>query len=393
MNLSRNLRLTLFGALYLAQGAVMSFFLTFNILYLGEAGYGPEDIGIFQAVLVVPFILKVFLGMLSDGVNLFGLGHRKPYIIVGLFIQAAVVLAAPVVPVGEGLELFALVLFVGATGMALYDTCTDGLALDTTPEEERGLVQGLMTGARAAGILIMLIVGGWLAENLGWTAYFWSIVVLTALPLPLVLMLKEDPALMRRRAFHWSAFKSLLRGGAVLLALLGFLQTLSLDGVLTFLSDYLRSVLNVSVGSIGMLVALSMVGRIIGALSNSRITDRIGHRQSLLVAIALTFLACVGLTLGGGVGVVGFFGLVFGVAYGYYTSVYAAVAMDLSDPHILASMFAIFMMFVNVGTSAGQSVSGMLTEAVGFKWMVLIMGAINLMNIPIVVGIFRRRQR
>ena len=80
MNLSRNLRFLLFGSLYAAQGAVMSHFLTFNILYLGEAGYGPEDIGIFQAILVIPFILKILLGMLSDGVNLFGLGRRKPWI-------------------------------------------------------------------------------------------------------------------------------------------------------------------------------------------------------------------------------------------------------------------------------------------------------------------------
>ena len=49
MNLSRNLRLLLFGSLYAAQGAVMSHFLTFNIVYLGEAGYGPGDIGIFQS--------------------------------------------------------------------------------------------------------------------------------------------------------------------------------------------------------------------------------------------------------------------------------------------------------------------------------------------------------
>ena len=67
--------------------------------------------------------------------------------------------------------------------------------------------------------------------------------------------------------------------------------------------------------------------------------------------------------------------------------------MDFSDPHISASMFAIFMMFVNIGTAGGQSVGGMLTERLGFSGMVLVMGAINLINIPIVIGIFRRTQR
>jgi len=392
MNLSRNLRFLLFGSLYAAQGAVMSHFLTFNILYLGEAGYGPDDIGIFQAILVIPFILKIFLGMLSDGVNLLGLGHRKPYILIGLLTQATVILLAPYISVAEGLGTYAALLFVGAVGMALYDTCTDGLALDTTPESERGLVQGIMTGARAAGILIMLVVGGWLAENLGWPAFFLSLVGLTLLPVPLALLVKEDPARMHRQKFQWSAFKAFGQGGVLLVALMGLLYSFSLDGVLTFLSDHLRAAMEVSVGDIGLLVALSMVGRILGAASNSWLTDRIGRRQSLFVAIGLAFLACVGLALGGGVGLIALFGFLFGLAYGYYTAVYAAVAMDFSDPHISASMFATFMMAVNLGTAVGQPVSGILAENLGFGEMALLMGAINLANIPIVIGIFRRRK-
>jgi PAT family beta-lactamase induction signal transducer AmpG len=392
MNLSRNLRLALFSGLYLAQGAVMSYFLTFNIVYLGQAGYGPDDIGIFQAILVVPFILKILLGMLSDGVNLFGLGHRKPYILIGLLTQGLVVFLAPQIPVAEGLELFALTLLLAATGMALYDTCTDGLALDTTPETERGLVQGLMNGARAAGILVMLLAGGWLVDNLGWRWYFYSIVILTLLPLPLVLMIREDPTQTRRQKFQWSAFKALGQGAVILLALMGFVQTLALDGVLTFLSDHLRAVLQVSVGNIGLLVALSMVGRILGAISNTWITDRVGHKPSLLVAIVLSFAAMFGLFLGGGITGIAIFGLVFGLAYGYFMAVYAAVAMDFSNPHILASMFAIFMMFVNIGTAGGQVMGGMLTERFGFNQMALILGIISLLNIPLVFGIFRRRR-
>jgi predicted MFS family arabinose efflux permease len=249
-----------------------------------------------------------------------------------------------------------------------------------------------MTGARAGGILIMLLTGGWLADTLGWPWYFYSLVLLTLLPLPLVLAVQEEPAQMQRQAFQWTAFRALARGPVILLATLGVLQTFALDGVLTFLGDHLREVLRVSLGNIGMLVALSMLGRIVGALSNSWVTDRIGHRQSLFVAIGLAFLACAGLALGGGGGVasVALFGFLFGLAYGYYTAVYAAVAMDFSDPHILASMFAIFMMFVNLGTAGGQTVAGMLTERLGFTRMVLVMGLVNLMTIPLVIGIFRR---
>jgi PAT family beta-lactamase induction signal transducer AmpG len=387
----RNFRLLLFSSLYFAQGAIMSYFLTFNILYLGEAGYSPADVGIFQAVLVLPFVLKIFLGIFSDAVNLFGLGHRKPYILIGLLGQMLIIPWMGGIPVAEGLGTFAAMAFIGSISMALYDTCTDGLALDTTPENERGLVQGLMTGARAAGILVFLLIGGFITENFGWPWMFYAVGLAAVLPFILALTLREDPAQMQRKAFKWSAFKAFGQGAVLLLAAMGFVYTIALDGVLTFLSDYLREVLLVSMGNIGLLVALSMVGRIVGAVSNSYVTDRIGHKQSLFVAIVLASLACFGLSFVGGVWPVGVFGFLFGLAYGYYSSVYAAVAMDLSDPHISASMFAIFMMFINLGTVGGQAMGGLLTERLGFNGMVLVMGVLNLASIPLVIGIFRKR--
>jgi PAT family beta-lactamase induction signal transducer AmpG len=393
LTLAKNLRLSLFGGLYFTQGVTLSFILTFNILYLGDAGYGPSEVGLLQGLLLLPFILKIFLGMLSDGVNLLGLGHRKPYILLGLLGQAAIIFLVPSISVAGGLGVYALALLLAATCMALYDTCTDGLALDTTPDEERGLVQGVMTAARATGILVVLLVGGWIVTNLGWPWYFYILALLLLGPVPLVLMVREDPAHTRRRAFQWSAFKALGQRSVLLVAALGILYAFTLDGVLTFLSDYLRQTMQVSIGNIGMLVALSMVGRIVGATSNTWITDRIGRRQSLFVAIALASLACAGLALGDSPSLVALFGFVFGVAYGYCSAVYGVVAMDFSDPHISASMFAIFMMFVNIGTAGGQSVGGMLAERLGFTGMVLVMGAINLINIPVVIGIFRRSQR
>jgi MFS family permease len=388
---SRNFRLALFGSLYFAQGAMMSYFLTFNILYLGEFGYGEADIGIFQAVLVVPFVLKIFVGMFSDAVNLFGMGHRKPYILIGLVLQGATVFVLAGISPANGLGGYAVLAFVASIGMALYDTCTDGLALDVTPEDERGVVQGFMVGGRAAGILALLLVGGQIVEVLGWRWVFYSVGLLVLLPMLLVWRVQEDLSHMHRQAFQWSAFKAFGRGAVLMLAAMGLIYSLAIDGIYTFLSDHLRDVMEVSIGSVGLLIALAMVGRIVGALSNSWLTDRIGHRQSLWVAVALTSVGSLGLALGGGVTMVAIFGFFFGLAYGYYTSVYAAVAMDFSDPHISASMFAIFMMFINLGTVGGQILGGALTESLGFNLMCLLMGGINLLNALLVFGVFRGR--
>jgi PAT family beta-lactamase induction signal transducer AmpG len=193
-----------------------------------------------------------------------------------------------------------------------------------------------------------------------------------------------------REQFQWSSFKAFGKGSVLMVAVMGLIYALALDGVLTYLGDHVKNVLEVSLGNTSLLVALSMIGRIIGALSNSQVTDRIGHRQSLFVAIGLTSFACVGLALGGGVPLVALFAFLFGLAYGYYTSVYAAVAMEMSDPAIAASMFAIFMMFLNLGTVGGQALGGILTEKLQFGGMALVMGAVNLLNVLLVSRVFKR---
>ena len=77
-------------------------------------------------------MLKIFLGMLSDRVNLFGFGHRKPYIVLGLLVQTTALIFVPLVNPGTQFIAFTALAFIALLGMALYDTCTDGLALDLT---------------------------------------------------------------------------------------------------------------------------------------------------------------------------------------------------------------------------------------------------------------------
>jgi len=93
-------------------------------------------------------VLKIFLGMLSDNVNPLGLGYRKPYILLGLAIQIGCLIVAPLIDPAQYFWGFAALAFVLQLGMTLYDTCTDGLALDTTPEEELITIQGWRSAAR-----------------------------------------------------------------------------------------------------------------------------------------------------------------------------------------------------------------------------------------------------
>lgn len=148
---SRSLRFTLFGLLYLTQGVVLGYFASLNALYLLSNGLDMADVGVFSSIALIPFVIKIFFGMLSDRYNFFGLGRRKPYIAIGLLVQAiCLVLAASINP-GRQYWTFVGIAFLLQLGMAFYDTCTDGLALDITPTDEKGICKALWwAGARWA---------------------------------------------------------------------------------------------------------------------------------------------------------------------------------------------------------------------------------------------------
>ena len=221
---NRTIRYTMFGLLYFAQGAILSYFTALNALYLLSFDLTMSQVGIFSAIALTPFILKIFLGMLSDRVNLLGRGHRKPYIILGLLIQAGCLLIFPFIHPGNSFELLTFVAFVLMAGMALYDTCTDGLALDTTPPEDEGTVQGIMVGGRALGVVIVSAALGLLAQLANWTAAFWALGFITLIPLVLVVQIRE-PARPPERAFKWQAFRAFGRRHVIALALLGALYS------------------------------------------------------------------------------------------------------------------------------------------------------------------------
>ena len=88
-------RYLMFALLYFAQGSIMSFFTSLNSMYLQTFDLSMSRIGIVGTIAMIPFVIKIFLGYISDRINFLGLGYRKPYIIVGLLIQAAGLLVVP----------------------------------------------------------------------------------------------------------------------------------------------------------------------------------------------------------------------------------------------------------------------------------------------------------
>ena len=388
---SKTFRYTMFGSLYFTQGTVLSYFTALNALYLLSRGLSMTDVGIFASIALIPFVLKIFLGMLSDRVNLLGMGHRKPYIILGLLVQAACLVAVPFIDPATHYWGFVALAFVLQMGMALYDTCTDGLALDTTPPEEQGIIQGFMVGGRALAVVVTASGVGLLAEHVSWTAVFWVLAAITLVPLPMVLAVKEGKS-TSSEDFNWSAFAAFKRKTIIYLALLGFLFFFIIQGANVLVNAFLEKEFSISLSTAGYYTTIWGIGVVLGSIFGGRLYGKIGMKNTTRLAMFGGLVGILLLAFITGPGMAWPLVLLFGLAYGTQQTVYFALAMKYTDPRIAASMYSILMAVTNVGQGAGMAVGGLLSDGIGFRWTFGVLAVLNLLAIPMLAPIFGRKE-
>jgi PAT family beta-lactamase induction signal transducer AmpG len=385
--MNKPFRFVIFGLLYFIQGAILSYFTGFNGIYLISFGVDMKGVGLIGLIGMLPFVLKIFLGILSDRVNLFGLGYRKPYILFGVAIQAVSLVVVPLIDPGKNFGLYALMGFLLMMGMALYDTATDGLALDTTPEAEQGTIQGLMVGGRALGVAIISVFFGFFANYFSWRYAFWSLAVISAVALVLAFFIKEG-RVKEHPAFEWKAFKTLGRKEILSLAILGALYSLIINSVAEIMNPFFESRFSITPLIAGLYSAVWGMGIVLGGILGGRQTDKLGHRKSVVIAMVVSLVSIVLFLISPNQYVAFFIALAFGFAFGFYETVYFATSMARTDPRIAASMFSVLMAIANIGTGIGLAVTGVMVDGVGYLWTFIILAALNLLAIPLIPVVF-----
>ena len=390
MHTSKTVRYAMFGLLYFAQGTILAYFTALNALYFLSKGLSMTDVSIFATIALIPFVIKIFLGMLSDRVNLLGMGHRKPYILLGLLVQTLCLILAPWIDPAQNYWGFVVLAFVLQMGMALYDTCTDGLALDTTPESEQGLIQGFMVGGRAVGVIVTSSLVGLLAQHVSWNAVFWSLAALTLLPLVLVLGVHEAAKPVERQ-FQWSAFRAFKQGRVLALAGLGMIFFLIIAGANQLVNPFLQATFNISLSTAGFLTTVWGLGVVLGGATGGQLYSRVGHRNAALICMGVGLGAIVLLAFTPSAALAWVLVAFFGLAYGAYQTLYFALAMRFTLPQIAASMFSILMAVTNIGQGIGLGLSGFLSDSIGFQMAFLAFAAFNLLALPLLPAVFGKK--
>ena len=378
----------MFGALYFTQGTILAYFLSINALYFLESGLSGIDLGIFSTIAMIPFVIKILYGMVSDRVSLFGMGHRKPYILIGIFIQIASLIAVPFIDLSTNYWLFVGCAFLLQMGMALYDTCTDGLALDTVPKEEEGTIQAIMVGGRALGLVLTAPLVGLLAEYSGWHWVFWALAISTLIPVPLVLGIKEGKRTVEKE-FNWDAFKAFKGKYVIAIALVGFLFFTVYAGVNAVVNLSLEvrfpGAFNKAVA--GMVSAVLGIGIIGGGIFGGRVLDKLGKKKAIWAALLTSLAANVALAFIPGPNWAWAVVFILGLSFGVQQTIIFALAMNATDTRIAASMYSILMAVTNIAQGIGMFITGALSDTISFTLLFILMGLINLLAIPFIAAI------
>ena len=396
---SRNGRMLLFGSLYFAQGAIATYVLVFNNLYLRAFGAAAWQLSLLNGLLVLPFILKIGIGLLSDKVKLhlplLGKGYRRPYISLGLIFISVGGIAAAFVPPVDMYPLFVVTALFIALGLALYDTVADGYAIDVTPPEEQGQIQGVMVVSRAFGLVLLASVYGRIINLFGWTVIFIVVALLTLLPQILLFFTREPDQRSQSQTFSWEALRSLWRPDVFRFSLYAVVYSIAIYGANAIVALFANEGLGQSLVQVGDVAALGGIGMVIGGLVATYTIRRPNisiWQQGVWTATGVfTILLLMALVVTESNIVLMF--VLWGFCMSASELIYITLAMAKADRRMGAGQYAIFMAVSNIGVGLGQSASTGLIDQVDFRWIFVGLAVISLLSFPLLAAMRQDDER
>jgi PAT family beta-lactamase induction signal transducer AmpG len=386
---SKVLRFSFFAMIYFAEGIILGYFASINALYMIDSGLNMTDVGIFSSIALIPFVLKIFFGMLSDKFSFFGLGHRKPYIVIGLLVQIACLLVVARLNPGTQYWTFVGMAFLLQLGMAFFDTCADGLALDITPLSEKGTLQGFMVGGRAVGVIVAASACGFIAEKFGWPSVFYFLAILSILPFTLLFFMKETVR-QPGEDFNWKAFSAFKDRQVLAAAGVGLIVFMVIVGANQIINPSFKAKMELSLGTAGLITTIWGVGVTLGAIVGGIVMDKFGDKKAMWISMLTVAPTLILMALAPNIPTAFITAALFGVAYGISQASYFALAMKYTQPSIAASMYSILMAVTNVGQGIGLALSGVIADKSSYLVAFIVFAALIFLVVPFMPVLFKK---
>ncbi len=374
-----------FCLFYFGQGYSLAALGLFMPIYLVNVLSVPFEVtGIALAVIGIPWMLKIIFGAISDTVPWGRFGRRRPYIMMMAVLAAGGWALIPFFPVFN--TFFIITLFIVALATAFADTTIDGFAVDVTPSEKRGTLQGLMWGGRAAGSILGALVTGIIAQSIGWALVFFVGAAILLVMTGICALLKEPAA--PSRGMMWGALKKGFSSKGVLLSLL-FTPILTMTFVIYFQwgALFVGETTLLTLAEIGIVIALMNAGAAITGFIGGPLTDKLGLKLSVAILVLIQALGLSTLLFIQPGNFYLALGIMFvhGLCWGLANIAWLSLAMASCPREVGGTFFSIYAMIFNMGSMLSVILSIFIKPAFGWNGFILTLIAISL--ISLLVGI------
>lgn len=150
------------GLVYFVQGAIGVSSLSLQFYLRRSLGWSVSEITMINSIATAPWIFKIFYGLMSDCIPIFGYRRKSYLILSSLFSVLGWFILANF---GTVKTIILAALLLVNTGFAMTDVVTDGLIVEHSVKDMSAFYQSIAWGTRGLGAVLSGIIGGWLADH------------------------------------------------------------------------------------------------------------------------------------------------------------------------------------------------------------------------------------
>jgi SHS family lactate transporter-like MFS transporter len=240
----------------------------------------------------IVWTLTATLAMRPVGALLFGLladryGRRKPLMANVVFFSIIELLCG----FAPSYSVFLALRTVYGIGMGGEWGVGASLAMESAPGRWRGILSGVVQCGYSIGYLLAALAARFVLPAWGWRAMFWVGGAPALLAFYIRFRVRESEAWKQHRAptigaiartasGHWKIFSYLI----LLMTLMMFLS----HGTQDLYPDFLKSAHGFSSAVVSYMAILYNVGAVLGAIAFGHLSETLGRRKSMMLALLLS---------------------------------------------------------------------------------------------------------
>jgi len=240
----------------------------------------------------IVWTLTATLAMRPAGALLFGVladryGRRKPLMANVVFFSLIELLCG----FAPNYSVFLALRTIYGIGMGGEWGVGASLAMESAPGRWRGILSGIVQCGYSIGYLLAALAARFVLPAWGWRAMFWVGGVPALLAFYIRFRVRESeawkqqhaptiPAIVRTASGHWKIFSYLV----LLMTLMMFLS----HGTQDLYPDFLKSARGFSATGVSYMAILYNVGAVLGAITFGHLSETLGRRKSMILALLLS---------------------------------------------------------------------------------------------------------